>query len=70
MRLLVGVNYDYYEGLTDYDGAFYIKDELSRGRVEVCVGGEFVTICEDSWNNQAASVVCRQLGFSAYGEFG
>ena len=44
-----------------------IKDQVSRGIVTVCVGGQYGTVCDDAWDNRGASVVCQQLGFAAYG---
>ena len=50
-----------------YDLSYYDKNGLRVGRVEVCIGTDYGTICDDGWNLQDASVVCRQLNYSPYG---
>lgn len=70
VRLLVGEGLAFYEGLSQYDSIdIYDKDGLRAGRLEVCLEGKFVTICNAQWDNHDASAACRQLEFSSYGRF-
>ena len=38
-----------------------------EGRVEICWERAWSTVCDDSWHNVDARVVCRQLGYSVAG---
>ena len=41
----------------------------SEGHVEVCYNNQWGTICNIGWDDDDASVVCGQAGFSQTGKF-
>jgi len=45
-----------------------VQGTTSReGRVEVCLGGVWGTVCDNGWGTVDARVVCRQLGYPTLG---
>lgn len=73
VRLAVDKTQKLYLQPSSYPSYYFVKGELHRGRVTVCDGnGGYrpLIVCDDSWTHSDAAVVCRELGFSAFGEPG
>lgn len=51
------------------DGDLRLRGGISllQGRVEICMGTVWGSICDSLWSDRDATVVCRQLGFSDQG---
>ena len=53
---------------TDWEMRLVNGGSSLEGRLEVCLNGVWGTICDQSWDDTDAGVVCSQIGYSARGK--
>lgn len=41
---------------------------INSGRVEVCIDSTWSSVCDIHWDDDDASIVCKQLGYSKFGK--
>ena len=58
---------DYVDACPNGEVRLVGSSSASGGRVEICVEQSWTTVCDMYWDNEDASVLCRQLGFSPHG---
>ena len=53
-----------------HDGAVSLSNQVLSfiGLVQLCRNGKWEHICANGWDNNDASVVCKQLGFPPSGK--
>ena len=54
-------------GCTQGDVRLQNGQSVNEGRLEVCINDTWGTVCDDTFQDVHAQVVCRQLGYSVDG---
>lgn len=60
----------FYAGCTHGSARIVDGTSSQEGRVEVCLNGLWGTVCDESWSQIDANIVCWQLGYSNAGIYG
>ena len=61
-------NVNIFQGVCNNNDVRLVDGEWEyEGRVEICYGGIWGTVCDDGINDDMATVVCRQLNLSLHG---
>ena len=67
IRLGIGNFTEFYTTIDNFEEYYFVENEVARGRIEVCIGEKYGTICDNNWSFNDASAICSYLGFSFHG---
>lgn len=56
-----------YSNCTNGEARLASGTSENEGRIEICYGHVWGTVCDDHWSSADANIVCSQLGFQPHG---